>query len=142
MNKFCTAYLDNVLVYSKTLAEHQSNVCKVLEKLQDAGLLVDITKSQFHAKEVTFLGMIVLTQGLKMNPNKVAAIKECEPPKTLHNVQSFNGLANFYKQFIKGFSTLGQPPIYLTKKDVRFYVSPATLALFESVKTAFISGPI
>ncbi len=113
-----------------------------MEKLREAGLQVDITKSPFHVQEVTFLGMIVSTQGLKMDPKKIATIKEWEPSQSLRNVQSFIRFANFYRQFSKGFSALAQPLTRLTRKDVTFHVSPEALTSFESFKSAFTSAPV
>lgn len=65
---FCTAYLDDILIYSEDELEHEVHVRKVLSRLRDAGLQVDITKSQFHITEVAFLGLIVTTKGVQMDP--------------------------------------------------------------------------
>ncbi len=133
---------DDILVYSETLSEHWSHVDQVLEKLQEAGLLVNITKSQFHVQEVAFLSMIIFTHSLKMDPKNIATIKVWEAPKTIRDVQSFIVFANFYRRFIKCFLTLAQPLTCLTRIDVKFHVPSAALALSESLKSAFTSAPV
>ena len=74
LNDFCAVYLDNILIYSKTLKEHKEQVNKVLDKLIEAGLQVDIEKSEFHVQETTFLGVIVGINGIRMDPKKIQAI--------------------------------------------------------------------
>ncbi len=93
--KFCTTYPDDSLVNGEMLTENQLHICWVLEKLWEAELQVYITKSQFHVQDVMFLNMVVLTKGLKIDQSTVAAVKDWEPPKMLHVVQSFLGFANF-----------------------------------------------
>lgn len=74
LNDFCQAYLDDILVYSKTRHEHRQHVTKILSRLRDAGLQVDIKKCEFDVQETAFLGVIVSGQGLRMDPQKVQAI--------------------------------------------------------------------
>ncbi len=74
LDKFCTAYLDNILVYSENLQEELMDGYRVLESLLEAGLQVDVTEFEFHVQKVTFLSVIVSIQGLKMDLSKVAAI--------------------------------------------------------------------
>jgi hypothetical protein len=71
---FCTAYIDDILVFSDNLKDHRKHVRSVLKALQDAGLQLDIKKCKFEATEVTYLGMIVSTFGVKIDPSKVQCI--------------------------------------------------------------------
>lgn len=71
---FCTAYIDDMLVYSNSLSEHRKHVDAVLQALMEAGLQLDIKKCEFEVQEVTYLGMIVSTSGVKMDPKKVECI--------------------------------------------------------------------
>ena len=120
LNDFCQAYLDDILIYSKTKKEHQEHVRKVLLRLREAGLQVDIDKCEFHVQETKFLGLLVSTTGLKMDPDKVAAVTAWEVPTCLKEVQSFVGFCNFYRRFIKDFSKTVKPLVALTKKDCPF----------------------
>jgi len=74
LNVFVTAYIDNILIYSSSLSKYWKHVRMVLERLRDAGLQCDIKKCKFHASKVTYLGLIISRDGIKMDPEKVAAI--------------------------------------------------------------------
>jgi hypothetical protein len=81
--------------------------------------------------------MIILTHCLKIDQKNVTAIKDWEPPKTLQDVQYFLGFANFYQRFIKSSSAMARPLTRLTRKDVKYDISLATLFALESLKKAF-----
>ncbi len=71
---FCTAYIDVILIYSDSLAEHRKHVELVLQALREAGLQLDIDKCEFHKTEVLYLGLIISTNGIRMDPKKIEAI--------------------------------------------------------------------
>ena len=71
LDKFASAYLDDILIYSESLDEHRQHVQKVLKKLRAAGLQVDIEKCEFHVSETKFLGLIVGRDGVRMDPEKI-----------------------------------------------------------------------
>ena len=83
---FCTAYLDDILVYSNSMAEHISHVRKVLDKLLEVGLFLDINKCDFYVREVKYLGLIITTDGLKMELKKVRTIKDWKTPRCVKDV--------------------------------------------------------
>ncbi len=74
LDKFCTAYIDDILIYSANLREHCKHVVKVLQRLREVGLQVDISKCEFEVTEVKFLGLVFLTQGVRMDPAKLEAV--------------------------------------------------------------------
>ena len=74
LDDFCTAYLDDILIYSDNEAEHKIHVKHVLQKLEEAGLQADITKCAFHVTQVPYLGLIIITEEVKMNSVKVNII--------------------------------------------------------------------
>ena len=86
LNDFCTAYMDDVLIFSKSRAEHIEHVTKVLQKLREAGLQVDIRKSEFNVEKTKFLGLIVSKDGIEMDPEKIKVIQEWETPRNLTEV--------------------------------------------------------
>jgi len=139
---FCTAYLDDILIYSENEAEHEEHVKKILEKLRAAGLQIDITKCDFHVQKVSYLGLIVTTEGIQMDPKKVSAIVDWPELRNLKDVQSLLGFANFYRRFIYGFSKIVGPLIALTKKGVEFNMNPSASAAVETLKKAFTSDTI
>ena len=91
----CIYYLDDTLVYSQDEGQHVKDVTTILEALQKARLLLKPEKCHFHVKEVVFLGYIVTTTGLAIDPKKVGAILEWLVPTNVKEVQSFLGFANF-----------------------------------------------
>lgn len=122
LDDFCSAYLDDVLIYTNgSLKEHRKQVQKVLARLQDAGLYLDISKCEFEVKTTKYLGFIIEAgKGTRMDPEKVKAVLEWAAPKTVKGVQAFIGFANFYRKFIDGFSNIVRPIMALTHKDHTF----------------------
>jgi hypothetical protein len=144
LDDFCSAYVDDILVFSSgSLHDHRSKVKKVLSKLSDAGLHLDITKTEFEAKEVKYLGYIVsVGEGLKMDLAKVEAIAKWERPKTVKGVRSFLGFANYYRIFIESYSMIAAPLLDLTKKTVEFRWTEREETAFQQLKQKFMEEPI
>jgi hypothetical protein len=139
---FCTAYLDDILIYSNSLGEHKQHVRQILQRLREFGLQADIGKCEFHVQEVKYLGLIVGTNGIRMDPSKVSAVVDWPRPANVKDVQSFLGFANFYRRFIKDFAKKASSLTKLTKKDTPFVWDAACKQAFESLKEAFTSAPI
>jgi len=118
LDDFVVAYLDDVLIFSKTYKEHVQHVRKVLTKLREKGLPVKLEKCEFYKHEVPFLGYIISDQGLKMSPDKIKDVLEWPEPRSVKDVQSFLGFANFYRRFIEGYSRVTAALSNLTKKGV------------------------
>lgn len=142
LDDFCTAYIDDILVYSENRKEHTRHVRLILERLHEAGLQVDVQKCSFGVTEVKYLDLIITTNGVRMDMEKVSAVLDWPTPKTVKDVQSFLGFANFYRRFIQGFSRLAGPLTQLTKKDHPFKWTPECQKAFEDLKSAFTSAPI
>ena len=117
---FCICYIDDILIYSRTLKEHKQQVCKVLQKLKEAGLFIKPEKCEFSVQKTTFLGFIISEEGLEMDPEKVNAVLNWETPKSVKDIQCFLGFANFYRRFIYRYSHLCQPLFNLLRKDMTF----------------------
>jgi hypothetical protein len=117
---FATAYLDDILIYSDNLEEHREHVCQVLEKLSAAGLHLKPENCEFYQKEVKYLGLIIGSEGIKMDPEKIAAVRDWPVPAKVCNVRSFMGFANFYRRLIRGYSEVIRPLTRLTRKGITF----------------------
>jgi len=89
-------YTDNILIYAKTWSAHDEIVRKTLKRLQDNGLAVVVDKCVWRMKEVEFLGYVLSQDGVEMSQGKVEAVLGWETPRSLTEVQSFLGFANFY----------------------------------------------
>ncbi|KAH0602480.1 uncharacterized protein H6S33_008819, partial [Morchella sextelata] len=142
LDMFCTAYLDDILIYSDTFEEHQVHVEKVLEALQRNGVLLKPEKCEFHTQSTTYLGLIIEPNGIKMDPKKVETVKNWTVPKTVKDVQAFLGFANFYRRFIRGFSEMASPLTRLTRKDISFGWTSEAQTAFNALKGAFTTAPI
>lgn len=139
---FCTAYIDDVLIYSETLQEHRKQVNLIIKVLGEAGLQLDIDKSEFEVQKVKYLGLIISTEGVRMDPEKVTAIDNWKEPGCLKDVQAFLGFANFYRRFIHGFGHIVKPLNVLARKGVKFFWSDACDLAFKTLKDAFKSAPV
>ena len=104
LDVFCTAYIDDILIYSNSKKEHWEHVRSVLEALRETGLQADIKKCKIHVTEVNYLGLVITCNGIRMDPQKVSAVQEWNTPTCVRDVQAFIGFSNFYRQFIHGFS--------------------------------------
>jgi hypothetical protein len=136
---FVIVYLDDILVFSETEEEHREHVHWVIKTLQDAKLLVEPEKCEFHKHEVVFLGHIIRPNEIAMEPCKVDAVREWPKPDNLKAVQAFVGFANYYRRFIKNFGMIASPLTNLTKKDNKFEWTDECQKAFEQLKEAIVS---
>jgi hypothetical protein len=120
LDKFCSVYLDDILIYSENLAQHRDHVKQILRMLRENNLFCKPEKCQFEVKEVEYLGFVISPNGIGMDPGKLRAVAEWPTPRNLRDIQSFLGFANFYRQFIQGYSKVVTPLTHLTGKDVPF----------------------
>ena len=142
LDVFATAYLDDILIYSDTLAEHEQHVTRVLEALSKSGLHLKPEKCHFHCQEVKYLGLIITPGGIRMDPTKVSAIQEWEKPRNIKDVRVFLGFSNFYRRFIRAYSRVVSPLVNLTRKGVPFEWDGACQDAFDTLKAAFTSAPL
>lgn len=144
LDEFASAYLDDVLVFSSgSRSEHREQVKKVLERLQGAGLHLDIDKCEFEVQSTKYLGFIIEAgKGVRMDPAKVEAILNWATPTTVKGVRSFLGFANFYRRFIRNFSDLTRPLTALTQKGREFEWTTQCEEAFSQLKRMFTTAPI
>jgi hypothetical protein len=102
-------YIDNVLIYAKKEEKHDLLVKEVLKRLAENDLVISLEKCIWSSERVDFLGYVITPDSMEMPEDKIEAIKEWQAPKSLRDVQSFLGFANFYRRFIKDFSRVFQP---------------------------------
>lgn len=146
LHDFCSAYVDDVLVYSEgSLDEHRANVRKVFTKFPEAGLQLDIDKSEFEGKETKYLGFVIVIdaeKGVRMDPAKFAAIEDWQLPSTATDVRSFLDFVNYYRSFIKDYSDMVLPLTALTHKDKQFVWSKKCDIAFARLKKMFVTAPV
>jgi len=138
-------YLDDILIYSKRMEEHEALVKQVLARLEPHDLAVSLKKSVFHVDTVELLGYIVGKAGVTMSEKKVESILNWRAPRSVKDVQIFIGLANFYQGFMENFSKVCKPITDTLKtkggKHLWFWGEEQDKA-FEELKRRFTSAPI
>jgi hypothetical protein len=110
--------LEDVVIYTDKLMELKEHVKAVMTTLKEARLYSKAEMCEFYLQEVKYLGLIVGVNRMRMDPEKVTAVKEWEAPSKLKEVQALIGLANFYQRFIRNCSRVVQPLTKLKKKLV------------------------
>ncbi len=131
LNQYVVAYIDDILIYSKSEEEHIGQVRNVLSRLLENQLYVKAEKCEFHVKQTTFLGYSISHEGVRMDERKVRAVTEWPQPSTIKELQRFLGFANFYRRFIRNYSIVSAPLTSLLKGK------PSKLKWTEEAKTAF-----
>ncbi|KAJ9529887.1 hypothetical protein QJQ45_022308 [Haematococcus lacustris] len=111
-------YLDDILVMSRSPAEHVQHLREVLQVMKDNNLYAKLSKCEFNKPELKFLGHIVGRHGIAVDPAKVQVIQDWAMPTCLKELQAFLGLANFFRRFIAGYSTIAAPLTDLTGEAV------------------------
>ena len=119
LDKFVVVFIDDILVYSKSYEEHEQHLRQTLQTLRSRQLYAKLDKCDFWLKEVTFLGHVVFSKGIFVDPQKVEAVLRWDRPTTVIEIHSFLGLTRYYRRFIKGFSTIATPLTRLTRKNIR-----------------------
>ena len=118
LDVFVIAYLDDILIYTEDPGQaHVEAVRWVLENLRKHGLFANLKKCRFHQDEVRFLGYVVSTQGVRMEDERIEAVKSWPEPKSVRDIQVFIGFANFYRRFIQGFSKIAAPLTSMLKTN-------------------------
>nr|GEU33891.1 putative reverse transcriptase domain-containing protein [Tanacetum cinerariifolium] len=120
LDNFVILFIDDILIYSKSKEEHEVHLKLILELLKKEKLFGKFSKCEFWLQEVYFLGHVVNSEGIHVDPNKIKAVKNWKPPKTPIEIRSFLGLARYYRRFISSFSKIAKPLTLLTQKNKKF----------------------
>ena len=137
IGKFVQVYLDDIIIYSSNNTSHIDHVKTVLNLLISNGLYAKLEKCDFHVKSTTFLGFTVSSTGLIMDASKLNSILEWPTPTNIKDLQSFLGLCNYYRKFIKNFAKIMEPLRNLLKKNVTFIWDESKDEAFNKLKSAF-----
>ncbi|RVW61382.1 Transposon Ty3-I Gag-Pol polyprotein [Vitis vinifera] len=134
LDKFVVVYLDDIVIFSNTLKKHVEHLRKVFKILRQNELYMKKEKCSFAKEEVSFLGHRIKGGKLMMDDSKVKAIQECDPPTKVPQLKSFLGLVNYYRRFIKGYSTRAAPLTDLLKKNKAWEWDERCQQAFEDLK--------
>ena len=142
INSFILVYLDDILVYSRSVEEHWDHLRRALEKLRQAKLYGRLHKCEFLKDKVDYLGFEVSANGVNASPEKVKAILDWPRPQTVHDIRSFLGLASYYRKFIRGFSQIAKPLTDLTREKKTWCWGDAEGNSFTALKVAMATAPV
>ncbi len=135
-------YLDDIIITSKDMTSHMETLKSVLEKLQDVGLKLKVTKCEFLKQRIKFLGHAVGEQGIHTVDEKIAAVAKFPQPETVEKVRSFLGLAGYSRPFIKNFGARAKLLTQLLKKDAPFHWGSEQESSFKDLKHALTHAPV
>ena len=113
-------YLDDIVIYSRSLHEHEIKFNNLMERLKQARLRLQPDKCEFLRHEVSYLEHIISEDGVKPDPKKIEAVSKFPRSKKEKNIKQFLGLAGYYRRFIPNFSKITKPLTQLLKKDIPF----------------------
>ncbi|GJR08612.1 putative reverse transcriptase domain-containing protein [Tanacetum coccineum] len=120
LDKFVIVFIDDILIYSKNKKEHEEHLKIMLELLKKEELYAKFSKCEFWISKVQFLGHVIDSEGIHVDPAKIESIKDWTSPKSPTEIRQFLGLAGYYRRFIEGFSKIAKPMTKLTQKKVKF----------------------
>ena len=141
MRQFVVVYLDDRLIFSRTETEHMKHLDMVLSRLRFEKLYAKKSKCSFCRDELLFLGHVVTREGIRVDPQKVAAIQKWSTPTSASQIRSFLGLANYFRKFMQGYSKMIEPLTALLRKDAPFVWSSDCQAAFEQVQYNLTHAP-
>jgi hypothetical protein len=142
LDKFIVVFIDDILIYSKSEQEHAKHLRVVLQHLRDHKLYAKFSKCEFWLKSVKFLGHTISHDGISVDPSKVQEVMEWKPPKSVHQIRSFLGLAGYYRRFIPDFSRIAKPMTELLKKGVKFVWNEACEKAFHTLRQHLTSAQV
>jgi hypothetical protein len=139
---YVMAYLDDIIVKGQEVTSSMKNLREVFERIREAGLKLKPSKCELLREEITYLGHIINSKGLKTDPKKVEAVKNWPIPIYITDVRGFIGLCSYYRRFIKGFGEQVKVLSSLTKKDSDRVWREEHTEAFESMKEALTTTPL
>jgi hypothetical protein len=142
LNKFVIVFIDDILVYSRSAEEHGHHLRIVLGKLRDHQLYAKFNKYEFWLQKVSFLGYMLTTEGVAVDPNKMVAVANWKRLTSITEIQSFLGLASYYMRFIEEFSKIARPMTTLLQKDKKFEWANACERSFYELKRRLTTAPV
>ncbi|GJW70657.1 putative reverse transcriptase domain-containing protein [Tanacetum coccineum] len=142
LDKFVIVFIDDILIYSKNKKEHEEHLKALLELLKKEKLYAKFSKCEFWIPKVQFIGHVIYSQGIHVDPAKIEYIKDWESLKTPTEIRQFLGLAGYYRRFMEGFSKIDKSMTKLTPKGIKFDWGDKQEGAFRLLKQKLCSAPI
>ncbi|KAL7724485.1 hypothetical protein ACLKA6_007314 [Drosophila palustris] len=142
MEPYAFAYLDDIIVSGATLKEHVRNLGEVLRRLRQANLRLNRAKCKFFRRSLVYLGHVISGEGIHTDPDKIAAVRELQPPTTCRELRRCLGIASWYRRFVPNFADIVQPMSLLLKKGQKWDWKLEQQAAFEELKARLTEAPV
>jgi hypothetical protein len=142
LDKFVIVFIDDILIYSKSVEEHEQHLRGVLEKLRVHKLYTKFSNCEFWIEKVAFLGHILTAEGVAVDPEKVKAVSNWQQPTNVSEIRSFLGLVGYYRRFIERFSKIARPTTELLKKEKKFTWTESCERSFQELKRRLTTAPV
>ncbi|PWA68100.1 reverse transcriptase domain-containing protein [Artemisia annua] len=142
LDKFVIVFIDDILIYSHNEEEHADHLRIILELLKKEELYAKFSKCDFWIRTVQFLGHIINSQGIHVDPAKIEAVKGWASPSNPTEIRQFLGLAGYYRRFIEGFSKIAKPLTKLTQKNEKYIWGEKEESAFQLLKQKLCEAPI
>jgi hypothetical protein len=140
--RFVVVFIDNILIYSEIVEEHEEHLRIVLERLRQQKLYAKFSKCEFWMEKVAFLGHVLSAEGTAVDPSKVESVTKWEQPLNMTDIRSFLGMAGYYRRFIENFSKIAKPMMELLKNNTKFEWSKACERSFQELKRRLTTAPM
>jgi hypothetical protein len=142
LRKTVLVFVDDILIYSKSLEDHVVHVQQVLDILRQHSFLLKKSKCSFAQQQLEYLGYIISPDGIATDPNKVQAIADWKPPTDVKQLRGFLELSGYYRKFIRNYGLMSKPLTDLLKKGVPFLWTPQHQQCLDNLKAALVSAPV
>jgi ribonuclease HI len=142
INNGCMNYLDDIIIYAKTLEEHNQLLYEVFSRLKDNNIRLRREKCKFAVKSIEFLGHIIGDNEVRPPSSKVKAVLDFPRPESYKEIQRFHGLANYLREYINNFSIMAEPLNRLLRKDTPFVWNDEQEDSFQEIKAAMANEPV
>ncbi|GBG59707.1 hypothetical protein CBR_g54812 [Chara braunii] len=142
LDRYVLIYLDDILVYNRSLDEHVEHLRTVLERLRQAKYKANRDKCEFARQELEYLGHYVTPQGIRPLADNIEALRVWPEPTNTTDVRSFMGLAGYYQRFITGYSRIVAPMTRLQSPKVPFVFDDDAHRSFQALKTTMLIAPV
>lgn len=141
LRKFVLVFFDDILVYSKTWADHVSHLRVVLEILVCHRFFIKPSKCTFAQEELEYLGRIISREGVKVDQRKIEAMQSWPQPKNITALRGFLGLTGYYRKFVEHYGLIAKPLTEMLKKG-KFGWNSMSMAAFQALKDAMTCTPV
>ena len=140
--KCALSYIDDIIIFSKSMSQHLHHLKQVLSILSNANFRLNSNKCEFIRTKIHFLGHVISNEGIEPSPEKTSAITQIQVPTSIKSTVSFVKMADYYRNFISNFSEIAEPLFRLTKKDARFIWGQEQQNSFNIIKNSLTSAPV